>query len=312
MKSYYNYLSVKADNFLWLLQNKALEITGEAIEEIKAGFIIRTEKAIEPIKSQLVAYAKELEIIMAESINLEFSEKTLKNQDWVTNYRNSIQPIECGKYYIYPSWFKEKDHRINVLIDPALAFGSGHHESTFGCLKALGILEEAFQTIKLQTKAVNPNTQKNASSETTSLSKDSANTFKGKLFLDIGCGSGILSICAKKNGAIVWACDTDEIAINATKDNMIKNNIVLDKVFLGSLHTIPNEKGKFDVIIANILADVIVALPLESYVKQEGYLILSGILDKYVSKVLDKFKKFKIVSQEINQEWVTLVLQNKG
>ena len=58
MESYYNCLSVKADNLLWLLQDKALEITGEAIEEVKDGFIIRTEKDLEPIKSQLISYAK--------------------------------------------------------------------------------------------------------------------------------------------------------------------------------------------------------------------------------------------------------------
>lgn len=108
MESYYNCLSVKADNFLWLLQDKALEITGEAIEEIEQGFIVRTEADIKPIKLQLIAYAKELETIMSDSINLEFSEETLKNQDWIASYRKSITPIECGKYYIHPSWFEGK------------------------------------------------------------------------------------------------------------------------------------------------------------------------------------------------------------
>ncbi|MBD5164637.1 50S ribosomal protein L11 methyltransferase [Helicobacter sp.] len=312
MESYYNCLSVKADNFLWLLQDKALEITGEAIEEIDKGFIIRTENAIEPIKMQLLAYAKELEAIMAEPITLKFSEKVLKNQDWIAVYRNSIKPIECGKYYIHPSWFKGKDDKINVIIDPALAFGSGHHETTFGCLKALGIIEQRLQETKSPNKNENSNAPKNASLEATLSPKNSPNALKNQWILDVGCGSGILSLCAKKSGAKVWACDTDELAIQATQENMTQNNLVLDKVFLGSLHTIPNEKGKFDIVIANILADIIVALPLESYVKREGYLILSGILDKYVPKVLDKFKRFTIVSQEINQEWATLVLQNKG
>ena len=279
MESYYNCLSVKADNFLWLLQDKALEITGEAIEEVKDGFIIRTEKDIEPIKSQLIAYAQELETIMSESINMEFSEQTLKNQDWIANYRDSITPIVCGKYYIHPSWFEDKNHKINVIIDPALAFGSGHHASTFGCLKALEIVEAEFQSLN------------------------------NKKVLDVGCGSGILSICAKKSGANVWACDTDEVAVDSTKDNAVKNNVELEKIFLGSLNAIPEAKESFDIVMANILADIIVALPLQDFVKKGGYLILSGILDKYIPKVLDKFKNFKIVSQEINAEWATLVLQ---
>lgn len=197
-----------------------------------------------------------------------------------------------------------------MIIDPALAFGSGHHETTFGCLKALNLIDQILQ----QTEEIKPKKAKNSKIlQNISLEQSNlSNPLNGKLVLDVGCGSGILGICAKKDGAVVWACDTDEMAICATRDNMTKNHVTLDKVFLGSLHTIPNEKGKFDIIIANILADILIALPLEPFVKQEGYLILSGILDKYVPKILDKFKNFKIVSQEINQEWATLVLQNKG
>lgn len=310
MESYYNCLSVQADNFLWLLKDKALEITGEAIEEIDEGFVIRTEKSIEPIKAKLIAYAKELESILVKSITLKFSEEVLKNQDWIATYCNSIKPIECGKYYIHPSWLEGKSDKINVIIDPALAFGSGHHETTFGCLKALESLGQALQKAKTKPQKIKTRSLLHKNSLKALCQKyDFSILLKNRLLLDVGCGSGILSICAKKSGATVWACDTDEIAITATKDNMIKNDVILDKIFLGSLNSIPNEKGKFDIIVANILADIIITLPLESFVKQKGYLILSGILDKYLPKVLDKFKNFKIVSQETNQNWVTLVLQ---
>ena len=83
----------------------------------------------------------------------------------------------------------------------------------------------------------------------------------------------------------------------------------MENVFLGSLNAIPEAKESFDIVMANILADIIVALPLQDFVKKGGYLILSGILDKYIPKVLDKFKSFEVVSQEINAEWATLVLQ---
>lgn len=272
----YNCLNVRVDKFLWLFENKALEITQEAIEENENGFIIRTYEDIDLIKRQLESYGKELEALMQEKICLEFESQVLENQDWIAKYRDSIQPIECGKYYIYPPWFAPKEDKINLIIEPALAFGSGHHGSTFGCLEALNSLP-----------------------------------LEGKKVLDVGCGSGILAIAAKKSGAEVWCCDTDEIAINATQDNAQKNNLALDEVFLGTLDRITEKKGYFDVVVANILADIIVALPLNSYVKSGGILILSGILEKYTQKVLDKFKDLELLTQKNHEEWVTLTLKKR-
>ncbi|MCH5323368.1 MAG: 50S ribosomal protein L11 methyltransferase [Helicobacter sp.] len=275
-ESCYSCLNVKVDNFLWLFKDKALEITQEAIEETENGFIIRTTHNVKPIQTQLQNYAYQLQEIMGEQVKLDFHLETLENKDWISLYQQSVKPIECGKYYIRPSWFKKKQKKIDIIIDPALAFGSGHHESTLGCLEALDSLDLA-----------------------------------NKQVLDVGCGSGILSIVAKKGGAReVWCCDTDEIAIQATLCNAKKNEIVLDKVWEGSLDKIP-KKTRFDVVLANLIADIIMVLPLDLQLKKGGILILSGILENYVPKILDKFKHLEKITQIYHNEWVTLILKNQ-
>ena len=78
---------------------------------------------------------------------------------------------------------------------------------------------------------------------------------------------------------------------------------------MGTIDKITSEKGSFDVVVGNILADMIVALPLDSYLKKEGILILSGILEKYTNKVLDKFKNLELLTQNNYEEWVTLTFK---
>ncbi|MDD6055633.1 MAG: 50S ribosomal protein L11 methyltransferase [Helicobacter sp.] len=282
----YNCLEIKASDYLWLLKDKTLEITNEAILEIDGGFIVYSDKPLEALKNSLSAYTKELQSIFNTTINLTFNEKTCKNEDWIKKYKDSITPISCGDFYIRPSWFGAVDDKIDVIIDPALAFGSGHHATTFCCLEAINYIAKTFSDLTIQSKLLS-----------------------GKRVLDIGCGSGILSICAKKLGASVWACDTDKIAVESTQENAKKNGVMLDSIILGSLNKLDKEKGSFDIILANILADIIVTLPLGEFIKPQGYLVLSGILDKYSQKVLDKFKDFKVIKQEIKEEWATLILQ---
>lgn len=267
----YNSLIVKADNFLWLLKDKALEITKEAIEEIENGFIIRTFSDVRDIRLKLQNFTKNIESLMGQEISLEFKETQEKNQDWIEKYYHSVSPLEYGKFYIHPSWYDNKEGKINIIIDPALAFGSGHHGSTFGCIKMLDSL-----------------------------------ALENKKILDVGCGSGILSILAKKCKAEVWSCDTDSIAVESTQANMLKNNVTIDTIWQGSLEMIKEREGYFDVVVANILADVLIALPLDRFVKKGGVLILSGILEKYESKVLDKFKNLKKLNGETIEEWITL------
>ena len=181
--------------------------------------------------------------------------------------------MEIEEFYIHPSWHLPKENKINILINPALAFGSGHHETTRSCVKA----------IKKYVK-------------------------KGNTFLDVGCGSGILGIVANKLGAEVDACDTDSLAIKSTKENYVLNNARYNKLWEGSVN---NADKKYDIVVANIIADVLIFISNDLKKRVNNILILSGIIDKYKNKVIEKYKDLKLVDEIKENEWVTLVFRKE-
>lgn len=199
------------------------------------------------------------------------------NQDWIRAYQDSIQPLECGRFYIRPSWCERGGKNLcDIVIDPALAFGSGHHASTFMCLEMLSVLD-----------------------------------LKQKTLLDVGCGSGILSIAASKLGAYVYACDTDEFAIEQTKKNALQNQSELRGAWCGSIQDTPNSvPQKYDVIVANIVAFVLKLLrdDFKMKLKDGGILILSGILDEYKSDIMSAFDDFEALEVYSKDEWIALKL----
>ena len=169
-----------------------------------------------------------------------------------------------------------KDGFVNITIDPALAFGTGHHPTTSTCLSAI-------------SKYVKKNNE----------------------VCDVGCGSGILAIGAIKLGAIVDACDTDEVSIANAKENAKLNGVSYRQIWQGSIN---KTDKKYDVVIANIVADVLVFLAKDlknALNDKDSIMILSGILDKYEQKVLDAYKDCDLVEKIAQDEWVSLVLKRK-
>jgi ribosomal protein L11 methyltransferase len=128
--------------------------------------------------------------------------------------------------------------------------------------------------------------------------------------LDVGCGSGILGIGAMKLGAVVDACDTDPISVENAKTNAALNNLEFHKLWEGSAS---QATQKYDIVVANIVADVLtfIANELKERLKDDAILILSGILDKYEDKVLNYYKDCEIIEKIAVDEWVTLVLKKK-
>jgi len=271
MKEFYYEYTITTDKFKDEIENFLMERFFNGIEEKNNSLILRSEEPLDDIINELNEYKSALEDIFEEKINLQIDVEKKSNQDWVKLYQNSIQPVEIDEFYIHPSWYPPKDNKINIVIDPALAFGSGHHETTRSCVKAL----------------------KNYVKE-------------GNTLFDVGCGSGILGIVASKMGAIVDACDTDPLAVESAKKNFELNNAKYRKIFQGSAN---DSDEMYDIVVANIIADVLVFIASDLKKRVNDILILSGIIDKYKDKVLNKYKEFELIDEIKENEWVTLVLR---
>lgn len=215
-----------------------------------------------------------------ERIGFYYHIEEKQNCDWIAAYKDSITPVQCGRFYIRPLW-RESSHKQGkndkeIIISPALAFGSGHHASTAMCLELLG-------EIDLQNKTL----------------------------LDVGCGSGILSIGACKLGAEVYACDTDECAIEESRKNATLNQVNFKKIWQSSIAQSPLDTPmQYDVIMANIVPFVLNLLhdDLKAKCRKNGLLILSGILDEYKFDIIKAFNDFDMLDTCCKDGWVALKL----
>ncbi len=208
---------------------------------------------------------------------LEAELSSIREEDWANNWKQYFKPLKVGeKLVIKPSWeeYNEDSDRIILEIDPASSFGTGQHHTTRLCLE---LLEK-------------------------SLSKDD-------VILDMGCGSGILSIGAMLLGAKrAVAVDIEQNAAETALENAVKNNISpeLYETHFGNI--LSDEKlaseidYKYDIITANIVADVLIAMKdhFVRYIKKGGTLIVSGIIEERMDEVIDALKSVGFSSPEVN------------
>jgi len=264
---YYELTLTLKEDFVEFVADFVANIAGDGLELGKNYIIVRSENDLSNVQEAV----KSLIGTLGGAIDVEYKMETKDNQDWIATYQNSIEPIEAGKFYIYPSWYEAKEGKINIKIDPALAFGSGHHGTTFSCLDAIGEYVSA-----------------------------------GNRVLDVGCGSGILGLACTKLGAKVDLCDTDPISVDSCEENFALNSAEYEELWEGSAN---QAHGEYDVVIANIIADVLkfIVHDLKRAVKYNGVLILSGILDKKESQVTEVYSGLELIERKQKDEWVTLV-----
>ncbi|PIX25394.1 MAG: 50S ribosomal protein L11 methyltransferase [Deltaproteobacteria bacterium CG_4_8_14_3_um_filter_45_9] len=238
----------------------------------------------ERILHALHRYLKSLQKIAPEIPRAKIKTASLPEQDWGENWKRFFKPVQVtSRFVVKPPWSKIRLKRgqIPIEITPGMAFGTGTHATTILCIQALG---EELQK-------------------------------RGLSVLDVGTGSGILSIIAAKSGAkAVWGIDIDGVAVENAKENVEKNQVLdivkIRKGSIGDLHK------KFNVVVANIDLKSLRRMrkPLLNHLKNQGFLILSGILEKEEERLREHYLKtgllrwIKVVQRE---EWVCLTFKKK-
>ena len=207
---------------------------------------------------------------------IELKTREVPDRDWLAEWKKAWQPVEVGRFVIAPPWSEIKDApaQIVIRIEPGMAFGTGTHETTRLCLKAI----EKY--------------------------------FRGGSFLDVGTGTGILAIAAAKisPGARVEACDTDAAAVEIARENARLNGVDCQIEFRAG--SVAEQTPSADLVCANLTAPVIVELLPSLLAATCGRLVLSGILAEQNEFVQSSLLEWGAGSFEIDQdgEWIALVV----
>ncbi|MDD3468198.1 MAG: 50S ribosomal protein L11 methyltransferase [Campylobacterales bacterium] len=272
MKEFYYELVVETSDFYELIENFLGDWCDAVIEE--NGKLVTTYE-YEPVnvKEALLIYKGELEEMFGTKIILSAQISQKKNEDWIEAYKKGVEPIQIGNYYVYAPWHEPKAGVRNFLIEPSLAFGTGHHPTT----------KNAMLFVQKYVK-------------------------KGDALLDVGCGSGILALTAADIGANVDLCDSDAEAVEVAKSVFEANNLSYQSIWAGSAD---EAKIEYDITVANIITDVLVMISkdLKKTLKKGGKLILSGILEENEAKLKAFYGDLTLLDRVCESEWVTLVYE---
>ena len=257
------------------------ENSGHLNNATKVRTYLNTETNFEMIFNQIDIGVRLLSHVGVVS---RLSKRVVDEKEWHESWKKHFSILEIGKTLaIVPSWLnsKEVDRKVIIELDPGMAFGTGHHPTTRMCLEMLEILVKPEDAI-----------------------------------LDLGCGSGILSIASAKMGSEkVIGIDNDETAVKVAMENIEINGISKSvSILTGSIPNKDMSKHSNDIIVANISSKIILDLSIEitEHLKPRGHLIVSGFLDINESEIINKFKELNlsVLSRLSTADWVALSLRN--
>ena len=228
-----------------------------------------------------------LAILTAAFNAAPFAVSQLPETDWVAKVKRELKPVEAGRFFVYGSHDADQvpADRVALLIEAAMAFGTGHHGTTLGCLRALDRL--------------------------------AAGGFDGKNVIDVGCGTAVLAMAA----ASIWpapvlASDIDQVAVDAARANVVSNNLqgrVNCLEAAGFDHPDLKSSAPYDLIFANILKGPLLDLAphMAAHIMDQGYAILSGILTEQAEEVAACYANvgLDLMKREDIGEWSTLTLR---
>lgn len=241
------------------------------------------EKSKKPTRKQLAAVSDGLAHIRACGLDTGAGEvhvKLLKGADWMESWKKHFVPLDIGgKLLVKPSWEKRKPKKgqHEIILDPGISFGTGHHATTSFCLHQLAEARVA-------------DTRQSV--------------------IDIGCGSGILGIAAAKLGYTTIVCfDYNADSVRSARENAARNEVA-DRVrpTVKDLTRLPVDTArKYDIVCANLIYDLLIAERerITNRLKPDGLLVLAGILETQFTKVTRAFRGigFKLVTDKVEGEW---------